>query len=212
MLSSRCSTLNPEGSPKMKQKIILASGSRQRKLIMEALGIPCEVIPADIDEKIIRDENLEIRAEKIARAKAESVSKNNEGIIIAADTFVSCEGNVLEKPKDLEEAKEMLEKESNSEVIVYTGFCYLDEVNKINFSTTSISTLILREISKKEINNFVENNSVLQWSGAFCPLYLYQTTFINKFEGSITGLSGLPTDLLIDCLIKSGIEIKGSKI
>ena len=55
----------------MNQKIILASGSKQRKLIMDALGIEYVVIPADIDEKAIRDEDLKSRAEKIARAKAE---------------------------------------------------------------------------------------------------------------------------------------------
>jgi len=196
----------------MNQKIILASGSKQRKLIMDALGIEYVVIPADIDEKAIRDEDLKSRAEKIARAKAEKVAEENEGIIIAADTFVACNGEVLEKPENLEEAKEMLKMESNNRIVVYTGFCYIDKLNGINFSTTSVSNLDLRKIKENEINNFVENNPVLQWSGAFCPLYLYQTTFINNFEGSITSVSGLPTDLLTDCFEKSGVEIKGSRL
>lgn len=196
----------------MNQKIILASGSKQRKLIMDALGIEYVVIPADIDEKAIRDEDLKSRAEKIARAKAEEVAEENEGVIIAADTFVACNGKVLEKPENLEEAKEMLKMESNNRIVVYTGFCYIDKLNGINFSTTSVSNLDLREINEKEIHNFVDNNPVLQWSGAFCPLYLYQTTFINHFEGSITSVSGLPTDLLTDCFEKSGVEIKGSRL
>ena len=63
----------------MKQQIILASGSKQRKIMMDALGISYIVIPADIDEKVIRDENLMLRAEKIARAKAEEVAINIKG-------------------------------------------------------------------------------------------------------------------------------------
>lgn len=66
---------------------------------MDSLGVSYVVIPADINEKAIRDENLKIRAEKIARAKAEKVANENEGVIIAADTFVSCDGKVLEKPR-----------------------------------------------------------------------------------------------------------------
>jgi septum formation protein len=196
----------------MKQQIILASQSRQRKLIMDALGIDYKIIMADIDEKAIRDEDLKNRAEKIARAKAEKIAKENEGIIIAADTFAVCDGKILEKPDDLEEAKKMLKMESDNKIVVYTGFCYLDKNNNIDFSDVSISNLTLREMSDNEINNFVENNPVLQWSAAFSPLYLYQTTFIKYFEGSITGVYGLPTELLTECFKKSGIKIGGSKL
>jgi len=190
--------------------IILASGSRQRRLIMDALGLEYKIIPADIDEKSIRDGDLALRAEKIARAKAETVFQRNEGIIIAADTFATCDNKVLEKPESLSEAIEMLKLERNRQIVVYTGFCYLDKTNKIDFSKTSISRLIMRDMSDKEIENFVKNNPVLQWSAAFSPMYLYQTTFIKQFEGSITGVSGLPTELLVECLEKSGVEIKGS--
>ena len=176
---------------------------------MDSLGIDYEIIPADIDEKIIRDEDLVLRAEKIARVKAEEVAKNNKGIIIAADTFVSCDGVVLEKPRDLREAEEMLRLERNKEIIFYTGFCYLDKENKINFSKTSVSKSVMRDLSDKEIENFVKNTPVLQWSAAFSPIYLYQTTFLKHFEGSITGIFGLPTEFLMECLKKSGVEIKG---
>lgn len=194
----------------MKQKIILASGSRQRKLIMDSLGVDYEIIPADIDEKAIRDENLVFRAERIARAKAEEVAKNNDGIIIAVDTFASCNSKVLEKPVDVNEAIEMLKLERNNEIMVYSGFCYLDKENNINFSKTSVSKLVMRNLSDEEIKNFVKNTPVLQWSAAFSPMYLYQTTFVKYFEGSITGLFGLPTEFLVECFEKSGIEIKGS--
>lgn len=194
----------------MYNQIILASGSRQRRLIMDALGLKYKIIPADIDEKAIRDENLEKRAENIAKAKAMKVAKNNDGIIISADTFAFCDGRILEKPENLEEAKEMLRLQSNNEVIVYTGFCYLDKKNNIEFNKTSISKLILREMSDNEIEYYVNNNPVLQWSAAYTPMYLYQSTFIKHFEGSITGVSGIPVEFLAECLEKSKVNIKGS--
>jgi len=195
---------------RMSDKIILASASRQRRLIMDALGLEYKIIPADIDEKAIRDEDLEKRAENIARAKALEVAKNNQGIIIAADTFAYCNSMVLEKPKDLKEAIEMIKLQSNNDVTVYSGFCYLDKKNNIDFSKTSISKIRLRNMSDDEIEYFVNNNPVLQWSAAFSPTYLYQTTFIKHFEGSITGVSGLPVEFLAECLEKSGVKINGT--
>ncbi|MCW1949163.1 MAG: Maf family protein [Candidatus Shapirobacteria bacterium] len=195
----------------MKQKIILASASKQRRLIMDSLGVDYEIIPADIDEKAIRDDDLILRAEKIARAKAEEVAKNNQGIIIAADTFAWCNGNVLEKPKDINEAEEMLRMERNNEIMVYSGFCYLDKESNIDFLKTSVSKIVMRNLSDEEIKNFVKNNPVTQWSAAFSPMYLYQTSFVEYFEGSINGVSGLPTEFLVECLEKSGVEIKGNE-
>lgn len=177
---------------------------------MDSLGIEYKIIPADIDEKSIRDEDLVLRAEKIARGKAEEVAKNNQGIIVAADTFLTCQGKVLEKPKDVEEAKEMLKMERNQKIMIYTGFCYLDKKNEIDFSKTAISELTLRDINDMEIENFVKSTPVLQWSAAFCPMYTYQSTFIKNIKGSFTGVFGLPIEFLEECLEKSGVEIRGS--
>ena len=165
---------------------------------MEALGISFVVVPADINEKEIRNENLEIRAEKIARAKAEKVAKNHQGIIISADTFSACDKNVLEKPKSLKEASKMLKLQANKTCILFTGFCYLDKANGIDYSTTAITKYVLRK----------KNNPVLDWSASFSPAYPYQMGFIKEIEGSLTGLThGLPVELLIPCLEKSGVKV-----
>jgi len=175
---------------------------------MDALDIPYVVIPADIDEKAIRDENLEIRAEKIARAKAEKVVNEHNGIIISADTFCACDGKVLEKPQSLDEAREMLKLQADKTSTLYTGFCYIDKVNKIDYSTVAITKYVLRKLSDDEINKFVENNPVTEWAAAFSPAYTYQLGFIKYIEGSLTGSThGLPVELLIPCLEKSGVKV-----
>ena len=194
----------------MDQQIILASGSKARKMIMDSLGVPYIVIPANIDEKAIRDDDLIVRAQKIARAKAENVSQNHEGIIIAADTFVAVAGRILEKPQSLEEAKRMLTIQSNHSGTLYTGFCYIDKTNNINYSTTSMVRYTLRVLPDEEIDNFVANNPVMDWAGAFSPLDIYQLGFFSKIDGSPTGLNGLPVGLLVPCLQKSGVQIKST--
>lgn len=142
-------------------KIILASNSKQRKILMDSLKIDYSIIPADVDEKIIRDKNLKTRARKIALTKAEYVAKNNKGIIIASDTFSVCQNIVLEKPNNLEEAKAMLRAQSKNVSILYTGFCYIDNINNIKFSATAVTKYVLRDLSDLEIDKFIKNNPVL---------------------------------------------------
>lgn len=176
--------------------------------MMDSLGIDYTVIPADIDEKIIRDEKLELKAEKIARAKAEKVAETNEGIVISADTFCACDGLVLEKPRSQNEAREMLKFQANKNCTLYTGFCYLDRNNGIDFSKTTLTKYEFRKLSDEEITKFVTNNPVTEWAAAFSPAYTYQLGFIEKIEGSLTGCThGLPVELLVPCLEKSGIKI-----
>lgn len=190
------------------QRIILASGSKQRKMVMDSLGFKYTIIPADIDEKAIRDKNLSLRVKKIAIAKAKSVAKNNDGVIIAADTFCTCNGEILEKPRDLTEAKKMLKLQSNKDCFSYTGFCYIDKLNKYTLAKTTVTKYSVRKLSDEEINNFVENNSVLQWSAAFSPAYVYSSTFIKKVNGSPTSITyGLPIEFLVPCLERSGFKI-----
>ncbi len=189
------------------QQIILASGSSSRKVIMDSLGIDYIVIPADINEKEIRDDNPAVQAEKIARAKAEYVAQSHDGIVIAADTFGVCDGTVLEKPKTLDEAREMLKLQSNKECQTYTGFCYIDKANNIDFSETVTIKYTFRDLSEEEIDRFVKNNPVTDWSAAFNLRDSYQMGFIKKIDGSLTGITnGLPVELLIPCLQKSGVK------
>ena len=190
------------------QRIILASGSPQRKSIFSVLNIPFEAIPADIDEKAIRDDDLKKQAEKIARAKAEAVASENKGIVIAADTFVVLRGQVLEKPKDLAEAEEMLKLQSGQPAVVYTGFCYLDGEKGINFSTTSTIDIEFRELSAAEIKDYVNKFPVTGWSAAFSSAYPYGVTLISQINGSLTGFTyGLPLDLMIPLLRQSGFDV-----
>jgi len=191
-------------------RIILASQSEARKNIISALNIPFEIMPAEIDEKAIRDNNLATRAEKIAIAKAEKISKETTNtIIISADTFcVHKNGEILEKPETLEEAKVMLQLQSGSMDYVYTGFSYIDNQKGFRYSSSTLTKIYLRSFSEEEIDIYIKNMPVLTWSGAFYPGLPYGTAMISKVEGSLSAfLYGLPTEMLIPQLKKSGIGI-----
>lgn len=189
------------------KRVILASQSLSRKELFESLGIPFEVIPANIDEKSIRDQDLSIKAENIAREKAEKIHLAEEGIIISADTFSFCKGQVFEKPNDLDEAYEMLKFLSGREAKNYTGFCYIDPFSSQNFSTTVVTSYKFRKLYDEEIKKYVKIFPVTQWAAAFALTFPYPLSFISEISGSLTGFScGLPMELLIPSLKKSGFE------
>jgi septum formation protein len=190
-----------------RRKVILASKSKQRINLMKTLGIKFKIKPADIDEKAIKASSAKKRAEKIARAKAEFIFKENpKGIIIAADTFAVLERKMLEKPASKLEAKKMLKFISNKTIIDYTGFCYLDKKNNINYSVTSINYVKFRKLSKNEIGYYVKNNPVTDWAGAFSCAYDAGMALIESNKGSLTTLThGFPMEELIPNLRKSGV-------
>lgn len=190
------------------RKIILASQSNARKELFSSLGIPFEVVPANINEKEIRDKNLRKRAQNIANAKALKILEQNpDSIIIACDTFSECESVTLEKPKSLLEAKKMLRLLSGKKAVNFTAFRYIDRAKKIDFSETVKVSYSFRTLYTKEINIYVEKFPVTQWAAGFALIFPYITTFVSDVKGSYTGLSyGLPTELLIPFLKKSGFE------
>jgi septum formation protein len=193
----------------VERKIILASASANRRTVMGALGIKFEAIAADIDEKAIRDENLAVRAEKIARAKAEKIMREYpEAIIISGDSFGAADGKVFEKPENLDEARQMLRDESGSQGNLYTAFCYIDQQNKIDYSTTVVTSYKLRKFSEEEIDGYVKKFPVLTWSGALFAGHEFGAGMVNQINGSLNAfVYGFPTELVVEYLKKSGIEV-----
>lgn len=118
------------------RSIILASQSPQRKMILETLGILFQVVPSQVDEQKIQDQDLKKRAEKIALLKALTVSSTHQqSIVIAADTYGEFNDQAFEKPVDKKEAKQMLTELSGQWFKAYTGFAYIDPLQSIKVST-----------------------------------------------------------------------------
>src|SRR3989338_5124017 len=186
------------------QQIILASGSKQRALILETLSIPFTTIPANIQEKGIRNKNLKKQASAIAQTKAEYVARTHTGIIIAADTFNTVAGELFEKPKDKKEASAMLRKLSGKESVCYTGYCYIDTENNIKETGTVTIRVRFRDLSDADIIRHIQTNPVTQWAAGFSPAYTDTLHFIASIQGSLTGFShGLPLERIIPLLKKS---------
>lgn len=190
------------------KKIILASQSKTRKLLFDSLGIPFTALPANIDEKSIRDTNLTVRAQKIASAKAHKILlAHPQDIVIACDTFSECEGKVLEKPQSKQDAIEMLMYLSQKSATNYTAFCYIDPENDIRFEVTTQTHYVFRELYVQEVQEYVKLFEVEEWAASIALSHPYIISFIKEIHGSFSGFAyGLPTEYLIPLLKDSGFE------
>lgn len=192
----------------MNRRIILASQSRQRKIMLETLGFDFEIVPSDFNEQSVMDTNLKRRAEVIALKKAELVAADNQkSVVMAADTYGDLNGRPLEKPRNPTEAKQMLRDQSGKWVTGYTGFAYLDFKNGIRINKVAEFHFLFRNLSEFAINHYVDNNPVHEWSASFCPAYPEGMALIKEVKGSLTAFShGLPIEWVVEGLEKSNIN------
>ena len=140
------------------KKIILASQSVQRRLLMETLGLPFEVMPTHVDEKAITHADAQMRAQLVARAKAATVMElfkqkypEREAVIIAADTFGFLDDQEFEKPASKEEAIEMLTKLTSGTSIAITGFCVIDTALDTTEMSVVVTKMRFRDLSIRNI-------------------------------------------------------------
>jgi septum formation protein len=180
-------------------KIILASQSKQRLNLVKTLSLPIDILPADIDEQAVPFSNQYDKAEKIALAKAQKVAETeNDAIIIAADTFCYLQGKILEKPKTLDEAREMLRFQSGQKIEVLTGYAFLNTKTNLSKSGCEKVLVEMRQLSEVEIEKYVNTEPVLTWSAAFSPAYDSGMALIKNINGNLTAFThGLPIDLLV---------------
>lgn len=107
-------------------KIVLASGSPRRKEILENMNLKFDIIKSEIEETTIENESPKDLVKRLSYEKAYDIaSKNLDSIVIGADTVVVLDNNVLGKPKDEDEAFNMLKQMSGKEHDVITGVSIL---------------------------------------------------------------------------------------
>ncbi len=171
--------------------LILASNSPRRKEILTQAGFDFTVLPADIDESIDASWQIQdvpgILAEKKAKVLAESCPNQ---LILAADTIVVVDGQILNKPADKQEAREMLLLLSGKDHEVYTGISLIGP-GGIN---TQVDRAIVsfRDLLDWEIEWYVKGGSSLDKAGAYGVQDFIGMVGISRLEGSFYTVMGLP--------------------
>ncbi len=191
---------------KMK-KIILASSSPRRKALLESIGLKFIVKPSNIPEKMNPRLGPRAQAEYLSQQKAKAVGRRvKNSIIIAADSLIVLNKEIIGKPTSMQHAKRILKKFSGQTHTVITGFTILDtETGK--YVTKSVATKVtMRKISKEEIDAYVKREHVRDKAGAYAIQGLGSLLF-EKVDGDFFNVVGLPVNVLFQELKKFGVTI-----
>ena len=195
----------------MHQKMIyLASRSPRRAELLEQIGIEFIVLPSDIDETPLLNEQSHAYVMRLAAEKAQACY---DGLIsqlapiypvLAADTTVSIEGKILGKPQDDDEAFQMLSSMSGRCHEVHTGIAVAThEGLKVTISTTKVE---MAKLSDETILAYIATEEPRDKAGAY-GIQGLAGTLINRIEGSYSGVMGLPIYETAQLLVQAGIRI-----
>ena len=196
------------------KEVILASGSENRRKLMESLGVPFRVVTSNIDEQEIQDTDPLLKVEKIAQAKAHAVKGFTSGIIIAADTISIYNGKEYPKPTSKDDARRMLRGLSGQNGMAITGVCILDIETQKEILSHTIVNMSCEEMSDEEINVYVENKPVTEWAAAYNPLDELSLKYFHPIGEYLYKLEyyGLGIDILLIELRKAGFVINEGKL
>ncbi len=172
--------------------IILASKSPRRYELLTMLGYNVKTIVSEVDEDTITAETPSILASKLAHTKAKAVANEvgkTDLPIVAADTLVEINGEILGKPKDEADARRMLKLLSGSIHYVHTGISVMLNGNEIKLTDTS--KVFFRKIDEDELDAYIASNEPFDKAGAY-GIQGKAGAFVERIEGDFFSIMGLP--------------------
>ncbi len=188
------------------RKIILASKSPRRKELLEGLNIDFEVVVSDADEEKINKDTVpaDMYVQELALLKATAVAnelKNKNALIISADTIVYNDGEILGKPKNEDEARDMLKSLSGKKHSVYTGICVMNVKTMFSVCTKEKTDVYFKELSDKRIDDYIKTKEPFDKAGGY-GIQALGSLLVEKIDGDYFNVVGLPIGKLCEVLEK----------
>ncbi len=185
-------------------QIILASSSPRRRQLLEQLGWTFEVRPAEIDETPHADEAATPYVERLARDKSRAVLCPADTLVIAADTIVTIDGELLGKPADDARAHQMLRQLSGRTHEVMTGVAVRSADNITSFVETTV--VHFADLTDDDIAWYVSTGEPVDKAGAYA-MQGRGGAFVSSIEGSYDNVIGLPRHRLIEAVRARGLDV-----
>lgn len=190
-------------------ELVLASGSPRRKSLLSDLDVDFIVVPADVDESSLVGEDAKTYVARVATLKAQTVRESYpNAVVLAADTTVDRDGEILAKPVDAADAASMLRSLSGREHFTHTAVCVAhgDLVDTVVVSTA----VTFRSLSTEEIAWYVRTGEPLDKAGAY-GIQGRAAAFVLSISGSVSNVVGLPLAETIELLRKAGVNAAGTR-
>jgi nucleoside triphosphate pyrophosphatase len=186
-------------------RVILASASPRRRQLLGAANLEFDVIESLVPEQHIAGEPARDYALRMARDKARAVSSRYpDAIVIGADTIVVCEGQILEKPADANDARRMLAMLSARTHTVVTAYALARDGNILESSPVE-SRVTFRKLADAEIDEYIATDEPYDKAGAY-GIQGVGGGFIAHVDGSRDNVMGLPTERVVAALARFGLK------
>lgn len=177
-----------------KHSFILGSGSPRRKELLERIGASFKVVTAEVEEIGNEDADPEWLVRHNAEMKARWVAERHaDEFVLGSDTTVHIDGRILNKPKDLVEAKEMLRRLAGRTHFVYTAFSIQCLSRSICETNGVRSEVTFKPFDDATIDRYFEIVNPLDKAGAY-GIQEGTDLIIESFQGSHSNIMGLPID------------------
>ncbi len=186
-------------------KLILASASPRRAEILRDAGISFSILSSAVDETPYPNESPSDLVQRLANAKADLVAARAVGpaVVIAADTVVVLDGHILGKPRNNDEALQMLQQLSGRTHSVVTGVAMvrLPDAERRQFVETTL--VHFAQLSREEISRYLATNEPHDKAGAY-GIQGRAGRYIPRIEGCYFNVVGLPLSRLLSSLAELG--------
>ena len=185
----------------MSKKIILASKSGVRKKILDDNNINCEVMPANVDEELVKESLLkekaspEIISKNLAELKANKISvKMPDIFVLGADSVVDLKGELISKPKSREEAMKILQKLNGQKHQLISSVC-ISKNGAMVWNYTDKSNLTMKQLNLDEIKSYLKKikDKELFAYGVY-QIEADGRSLFAKIEGDENSIMGLPVE------------------
>jgi septum formation protein len=184
-------------------RLVLASASPRRRGLLESAGFAFDVDAADVDEARHDDEPPTRYVVRLARSKAERVAaRHHDRPVLGADTVVVIADRVLGKPKDVDEARQMLERLSGQVHQVVTGVALV--AHGQTFAELDQTSVWMTDLRPEDIDWYLRSGEPMDKAGAYAIQGL-ASRFIPRILGSYTNVVGLPMAAVQQLLRRAGL-------
>jgi septum formation protein len=189
-------------------RLVLASTSRYRRVLLERLGLPFECVAPEVDETPHPGESAVAVAERLACLKARSVAASHPGaVVIGSDQVALRDGSLLGKPGDVARCVAQLEQSSGREVEFLTAVYVVNGLAGTGEAHLDRTVVRFRTLSRTEIERYVAADQPLDCAGGFKAESLGIALFERIDSSDPTGLTGLPLIWLTHALRRAGIAV-----
>jgi len=178
-------------------RLILASGSRDRRKLLAEAGYEFEVMPANIDEPVqARYGSCRQYVQEVAWLKAAAVApKIDSGVILSADTVGWDKGEVIGKPVDADDARRIIRQLGGTAHELWTGVCLWKRPEDWQISWQEVSLVTVRKFTDEELEAYIATNRWVGCSGAY-SIEGSEDPYTKVVQGSVSNVIGLPMESL----------------